>query len=89
MRKFLQFFTSRFFILALLLTSQIALIVAFSVLSILTDYGYYYYNGLTIMPESNTVFHLIHRAFYRHLHVIDFNSAFGDRHNAENRFSYF
>ena len=26
--------------------------------NIRTDYGYYYYNGLTIMPESNTVFDL-------------------------------
>lgn len=42
MRKFLHFFTSRFFILALLLSGQIVLIVVFSVLSILTDYGYYY-----------------------------------------------
>ena len=56
MRKFLQFFTSRFFILALLLTSQIALIVAFSVLGILTDYGYYYLVAALILNIPFLVF---------------------------------
>ena len=56
MRKFLQFFTSRFFILALLLTGQIALIVAFSVLSILTDYGYYYLVAALILNVPFLVF---------------------------------
>ena len=56
MRKILKFLTSRFFMLTILLVSELALVVAFAVVVSISSYGYYFLLGAWLLNIPAFIF---------------------------------
>ena len=56
MRKILKFLTSRFFMLTILLVSELTLVVAFAVVVSISSYGYYFLLGAWLLNIPAFIF---------------------------------